>query len=334
MGIIRGPGRRVWIQAALGFATGGICLWLAFRLADSISFAQAWPKLQLSWAPTLIALYWLQLGLRIVRWRGLLRHDSLGVGTVSLVLISGYAVNFLLPARIGELFRADLLKRMAAIPRSEGLGSIFVERLLDATALVIALFAGLVLLPDGLAFSPALTALALLSFAGLLSVILLTWKFPLVIQITRRAGWSWLTSKLEDAEKAILVVRSRQANRQILLTVLIYLLELAVSAAAIQLVGVSVSISMVLLVMSTASLSTLLPSSPGFVGSLQLAFVLSFAVFNIDASQGVLAATALQVLLYGPLVLVGLTLLFVSSSRALIVDRRTNKTATIDVRTD
>ena len=58
-------------------------------------------------------------------------------------MLVGYAVNIILPARLGELFRADYGCRLTHVARSAILGSIFIERLVDLLAVVIILSIGL-----------------------------------------------------------------------------------------------------------------------------------------------------------------------------------------------
>ena len=63
------------------------------------------------------------------------------------------------------------------------------------------------------------------------------------------------------------------------------------------------------LALGVVSLATLLPSPPGFVGTMQFAFVLACTALGFSATQGIVAATASQLFLLLPMVLFGLTLL-------------------------
>ena len=64
-------------------------------------------------------------------------------------LLVGYGVNTLLPARLGELFRAEFFKRSYGVTRSVGLASVALERLLDGVIVVACLAAGLWLAGGG-----------------------------------------------------------------------------------------------------------------------------------------------------------------------------------------
>ena len=54
---------------------------------------------------------------------------------------------------------------------------------------------------------------------------------------------------------------------------------------------------------------TILPSPPGFVGTMQFAYVIAVQAFGYSSSQGIVAATANQIFLIGSMVAVGLVLL-------------------------
>ena len=63
------------------------------------------------------------------------------------------------------------------------------------------------------------------------------------------------------------------------------------------------------LILGVVSLSMLLPSPPGFVGTMQFAYVIAVQAFGYSSYQGIVAATANQILLIGSMVVVGLVLL-------------------------
>ena len=58
-------------------------------------------------------------------------------------MLTGFAANYVLPGRIGELFRADYAHRVFNMSRFTSLGTIVVERVCDGIVLVCALWIGL-----------------------------------------------------------------------------------------------------------------------------------------------------------------------------------------------
>lgn len=65
-----------------------------------------------------------------------------------------------------------------------------------------------------------------------------------------------------------------------------------------------------MLVVGVSSLSTLLPSAPGFLGPYQYAYALVLSLLGYESGQGVAAATAVQLFLMGSLTIVGLCTIF------------------------
>ncbi|MFL2804217.1 MAG: lysylphosphatidylglycerol synthase transmembrane domain-containing protein [Dehalococcoidia bacterium] len=81
--------------------------------------------------------YFLSLWLRTIRWKYLLgtKHD-LKNKTLFPIVVIGYMANNILPLRAGEFIRSYLLSQKSSIKLTTGIGTIFVERIMDALALI------------------------------------------------------------------------------------------------------------------------------------------------------------------------------------------------------
>src|SRR5438874_11853800 len=92
-----------------------------------------------------LVLYAFASALRGERWMRLLRHGGMacGRGDAYALTTVGYMGNNALPARAGDFMKAFLSAGRAGAARTDGLGILVAERLLDAAALAL-LFAGLV----------------------------------------------------------------------------------------------------------------------------------------------------------------------------------------------
>ena len=74
---------------------------------------------------------------RTLRWRAILAGARPGsLGSLFGVLMVGFATNNLLPARLGEIARAYLLRRRTGLRKTFVLASIVLERVFDGLALV------------------------------------------------------------------------------------------------------------------------------------------------------------------------------------------------------
>ena len=97
--------------------------------------------------------------LRGVRWAMLLRGTGIRVSardSTEIIFLS-WLVNCVVPAKLGDVYRAYLLKINSPASLSRTFGTVFIERVLDLIAIAgLGIAAGLLELPDGL--PPAIQA--------------------------------------------------------------------------------------------------------------------------------------------------------------------------------
>src|SRR5271166_2955551 len=138
-----------WSLAA-GLLFSSVLLWILFRTVHLGDFRHTLTAIDPWYILAAIVMFGLAIALRSLRWGVLL--ESIGpvrYKRVACVLVVGYAVNNLLPARLGEVFRAGLAKSEFGIGGSAALGTIAVERTMDGLVFVLLLSAGLFSLPTG-----------------------------------------------------------------------------------------------------------------------------------------------------------------------------------------
>ena len=136
---------KIYVRAIASVMIGALLLWLSIRNINLNETRSALAKAPFEPLLIALAIYWLALSIRIFRWRALLSGVSeLRVLQVARALIIGYAANNVLPARLGELYRVDFVRRQRGLARSAVLGSVIMERLEDAVAALALLTLGLV----------------------------------------------------------------------------------------------------------------------------------------------------------------------------------------------
>lgn len=132
---------RVWS----GFAVAGFCIWLAVRgiplseVAEAIARSNFWTLLLFSAPCYLLSVYF-----RALRWRHLVRPvaevpRSLLYRSTAL----GFMANNLLPLRVGEVIRAWSLARDSGTSMAAVVGTVALERVLDAVTVVAMSLGGL-----------------------------------------------------------------------------------------------------------------------------------------------------------------------------------------------
>ena len=97
-----------------------------------------------------IAMYFISLLFRTLRWKMLLRHmQDIGMSRLYPVVVVGYMANNILPMRLGEFVRSYYLKEREGINVSAALATVFVERVIDALTLLIFIVAIAFIVPLG-----------------------------------------------------------------------------------------------------------------------------------------------------------------------------------------
>src|SRR5262249_11327013 len=93
-------------------------------------------------------------------------------------------------------------------------------------------------------------------------------------------------------------------------------------ASIVRSFGISLSPAESLMLLGLASLSTLVPTAPAYVGTYQLVFGNVFQIFGYPETIGLVAATAIQIFCFGTVTIIGG---FVLLSRSGITVWRANK---------
>ncbi|HLX34612.1 MAG TPA: lysylphosphatidylglycerol synthase transmembrane domain-containing protein [Candidatus Limnocylindrales bacterium] len=123
------------------------------------------------------AIFYLGFPLRGLRWAILVRKTGfdLGVRDSTEIIFLSWLVNCLVPAKLGDVYRAYLLKINSSVSLSKTFGTVFIERILDLFAIVVlGLAAGYWSFRDGLPPDVQIVFAVGIGFVGLLALGLLT----------------------------------------------------------------------------------------------------------------------------------------------------------------
>jgi uncharacterized protein (TIRG00374 family) len=303
------------VRALLGFAIGGAFLYLAVRHTSAAEMVRVLGSAKTGWLTLAVAVYWLELGARVMRWRALLSHTgkAVGLGNTATTFIIGYAANNVLPAKLGELVRVDLVSRLSGVSRMASLGTVVVERIFDL--LLILLMAGLgigfLVLPEtldvarlrhgmtGLGVFTAVLVILGICFAR--SGIGRRWNF----RPAMRARLGNLLSGIR------ILANPGQCGRILAFSLLVWALNAMAMWLIVFAFGVSLAPLQTLLLIGIVGLVAVLPAPPAGLGVLQYAFALAFELLGKPSAIGLVASATVQVVLLGSVTLVGALLFFV-----------------------
>lgn len=161
---------------------------LAF-FARNVDWPQAAGTLRGSnpvWVLLALGVYYASFPLRAWRWALLLREGGLSVAVRPLlrILMLGWFVNCLAPAKLGDLYRSYLVKRRYGISLSRTVGVVVAERLLDVFAVFVLLVVG-----GYIAFGrTVLPDLGLVYLSGALLAVLIVLGFVAIYAVAPRVA--------------------------------------------------------------------------------------------------------------------------------------------------
>ncbi|GAC1315637.1 MAG: lysylphosphatidylglycerol synthase transmembrane domain-containing protein [Chloroflexota bacterium] len=265
-----------------------------------------------------VALYFLGVWIRSARWGVLLPGYHTPVSSLFRALIVGFTVNNLLPLRLGEVARAYLLARWAAIPYGTTVASLVVERVLDGLSLAILLLVALLVVPAPgyLLVVGALAVAGFLVGAGVLA--LAAWRASAVARLAavvarvlpHRVGALLVRLTENFARSLALVHDPRRLARLLGLSLLAWCSELGLFYMLLISFGFSNQYPVALLVGSAANFATLVPSSPGYVGTFDSVLIRVLQdVTGVTTGQAAAFDVIVHLLLFVPVVLVGVLVL-------------------------
>ena len=306
------------LRPLLGIALSVVCLVL---LARTVSLADVGTSLSHGHPAVLVpavALYFGGIFVRSVRWGLLLPGRRLPPTLLFRTLVIGFMVNDVLPARLGELARIVLLARNASTPIGVSFASIVVERVLDGLALMALLAFGMSLAGNG----EWLVQLAF--FSGLFVAATIVLLGAALAPGPARAVAGVLTGPLPS--------RFRDPLRRLVDGTLDGLRPIThpaigVTVLALSLLAWGIEAAMYVVIMAgfnvpdplaagpfgaaVANLATLIPSSPGYVGTFDLALQKVLTdVFHVASDVATSATLVIHLTFIIPVVALGLFFLW------------------------
>lgn len=280
-------------------AFGLALLFLLFRFVLNLDFADTWDRIthaHLGYLLVAFVLYYLTFPLRGYRWAFILGR----VGThvrfrdSTEILFLSWFVNCLVPAKLGDLYRAWLLKGNFGASISRSVGTIFIERIAD----IVVIF-GLALAAGWWSFRrlsrPELSALFIAGFITasvlVLLVVLLAWRGDrITARLPERIREFY--QRFHEGSTGALGVRSIPVI--LLITGIVWMLEglrLYFVILALDLPTVNLGISAAITVALAASLLTAIPLTPAGVGFVEAGIIGALSLYGVTGEPA--AAVAL-----------------------------------------
>ncbi len=294
--LLRLPLRRVVIFVGLAVVT--IVLLLA--LGGGQEAVTALANVEPGWIVLALLVHYSGFAVRGLRWQQLLRALGYPLSwryTMAL-LLSGWFVSALLPARAGDLLRVGVLRLPTAehdpVPVADGFGSILLERVLDLVALLLlgagvgfvllrTQLPGWILVAYGVGVAALIAGGAVLFLAPTLLIWLQKrWQQPL---------WQRLLGFANEVMQSLRSVGQQPAMTLTVLLASLYIwfCDALLMWLVLKALGVTAGLGNITFVALTVDIFAAIPVTPGGIGQIEavnmaLLALLPLPPFNIAAA--------------------------------------------------
>jgi uncharacterized membrane protein YbhN (UPF0104 family) len=281
------PGHYPWRRVLLGLAVSAACLLLLVRQVDLAALGRALADADLGLVAIGIASLAVGYAARIVRWSFVLGAAGAPVAATRAVapFLASIALNNVLPLRAGDIVRALVFPAAMGVPRTVAVASLVVERALDVGALAVMVTTGISL--AGYLPLPAPLRAALIVIAVLVPVffVLAAYLAPMVSRQLGDTGWrSALATAARDLGR---MAAPKPLVFSILLSAVVWIFEAGLFWAVLHATGIAAPFATALAVCGAVTLVTIVPSSPGYVGTFHAA---AYAAALATGGSGMQAA--------------------------------------------
>lgn len=313
-----------WVKLSIGFIVTGLCLWLVLR---NMEWNETWRTVQQAdsaWLLTAMGLLAVGYLSRIVRWWTMLRamKDTLPLSSCAGPFLSSIALNNILPFRAGDILRVVGFQRHLDVAPIPVMSTLALERLLDFAVLLGFFFVGLIQVDEGALPRGLITTIGwmtLLCFFMVVGIMLLPRRLLKIvtglIRLSEQRSWPFIRKIGEGLRQLFESLGAMQSPplllRLVLLSVAIWSLEGGVFFAVAKAVHITDAGAGPWFALATGTLGTLLPSTPGYVGTFDYFAMLGLTAYRVAQPTAAIFALTVHVVLWLPLTVSGLTWLMI-----------------------
>ncbi|MFN8533593.1 MAG: lysylphosphatidylglycerol synthase transmembrane domain-containing protein [Dehalococcoidia bacterium] len=316
--------RRVFnLRTLVSFVAAGAILWFLFTRMN-LNLGDIWAQVrQADLKLFLLAavIYYSGFPLRAVRWRMLLqnveRSDAHSTGQViypgiprlSEILLLSWFANCVVPAKIGDFYRAYLLKEDCGVSFARTTGTIVAERMIDLIILFALLLVSAIGVLQGMSTDRALVTENILLIGLVLVAILLAGL--LFLRIFGRRAERLLPKRIAGLwyrfqHGIVGSFHLRQFPLVATLTVAIWLTEAGRLYFVTQSLGAQLGLAVIIFVALANSLLTAVPATPGGLGVVEAGVITLFALIGVPDDTAAAITLLDRTISYWSLIAVGL----------------------------
>lgn len=294
-------------KTILSILMGLIILFFLLRNFDLSALVEMTRSIGPMYLIILIVLSFLSFPVIALRWRLQLENAGLKIKVwdITEIVILFYFINSILPAKLGEFYRAYLIKKNYKFSLSKTMGTIFVERLLDMIFLIIflvisvyATFKGVI--PDMITISLYVSILLIVFLIAFIFMIRFFKKY-ITNKLSRR-----LKSIYNNFERGISTcLHSKNLHKIIFYSFLRWLITILPIYVLILAINLDVSFFVVVFIVLASSLASLVPITPAGLGVGEVTITGILIMFGIEKNLAMSASILIRVFGYWYVLIMG-----------------------------
>lgn len=332
--------KKLGTKHLVGFAVTLLCLILIARQINLDEVLQALRAFE--WPYLALGVVSLSFGyvLRIFRWSLMLQAS--GASTrwrhCSAPFLGSIALNNVLPLRLGDVVRALVFPLAIGVSRTTATSSLLMERLIDLLTLLVCLLIG-VMATQGTHIPPIIMKSAAALAVGGISIMILGLLFSgRLSRLFHRLAHTEAGVAREERIYRSLVIMSQlldsfeaMSRPKILLAVMMVSMLVWVGESGLFYFlllgfGLNANPALAVIVMAIATLSTLVPSAPGYIGPFHLAAFTAITMLGGTSAQAGSYAVLTHLALWLPTTIVGAIAIWMSPALFHGIRTASNKT--------
>ena len=290
---------------------------ISFQI-DIEKFWQAFIIFDLKFIYPCVMLLFLSYMLKILRWSIILKSKKNNISFSSCIppFLASIAINNLIPFRLGDILRGLVFCRIMNIPKTVSIGSLIIEKTLDVISLIFIIGISMSFMRDNLILKNItiniwIWYMLIVCFFFLIFRFFKYLNFQTFIFNTINNSIKFFPKKIQNIFKRFYLVIIRMTELRVILvisciSILIWLCEGTIFYFVLYGLDLKISFFLAMIFMAVATLSTVLPSSPGYFGTFHLAAFTIALTTGISKDSSLAFAVIIHLVLWFPTTIIGL----------------------------
>ena len=306
----------------IGILLSGLFLFLAVRKVDVHGLMDILIHVRYLYLIPVVLLVIFSLWMRAVRWRFLLEPvKKVSMRSMFSATAIGFMANNIFPARLGEFVKAYAIDRKENVGKSASFATIVVERIFDGMTVLFFLCLVLIMwrvqLPGWISkitygaitiYLLVLIVLVVLKVQTHRTLKLIQWIIRPFSEKLRHRIYQIFSSFVRGLD---ILHNSKNIFISIFLSLLVWLPHAVLIHLQLMAFDIHLSFYASLLLMVIICFGVMIPSAPGYLGTIQFLCVAGLAMFQIPREDALSFSILYHATQYIPITVIGLVYFFI-----------------------